>query len=636
MSRHRIRLAAIALPFWMLFSSLTSAVGASQTLNRAIPASSVSAGECAPFSLLPPFVLTEGSVGTSYRQKIKITDQKYAPQFKITKGRLPDGLRLDNSGNIIGTPMKQGRYRFTLLAWLNCATHANRVEATFTMAVRAPAIALSAQTRPESIRVAAGKDAVHPIRHLLKSTSADGLKLHSSGGRFMADGRIVGRTVQPITVTIVGAATWTSEILTIRSAVTAAALRSGAQKISYVRDFTAGDASVNVQTRVDITIAPAAGHEITNQNTGPEDTADPTVLPGQIVVAAAASPGGRSAIERLKSTYSLKTLELFEMRTLKQIVAVFVTKGEVNKLIKQIRKERGVIHAQPNRLFQTYADPQDDLQHIYAQLNLQDLHQHYQGNGTRVAIVDTGVDIRHPDLKDRVVQHANLIRNNPYRAEIHGTAVAGVMAAGINGYGISGIAPKADLIALRACWQTSEEHPEGRCTSVSVSKALDMAIESDARIVNMSFGSAAPDRLMMQLLDAGTQKSIIFVAPVGNHKPAKTIPFPASHPKVLAVGGIDAQGGFYPNASLAAAADVCAPAANIFTTVPGSAHNFISGTSISAAIVTGMLAVAKEKNRHLGINSLPAYDGDLCRWQERLLNLSLCKSDPSGGRIKKE
>lgn len=636
MFRHRIPLAAIALPFWLLFSSLPSAFGAPPTLNRATPASSVSTGECAPFSLLPPFMLTEGSVGTSYRQKIKITDQKYAPQFKVTKGRLPDGLRLDSSGNIIGTPMKQGRYQFTLLAWLNCATHANRVEATFTIAVRAPVITISAQTRPESIQVAAGKDAVHPIRHLLKSSSADGLQLHSSGGRFMADGRIVGRTVQPITVNVRGAATWTSEILTIRSAVMAAASRSGAQKITYVRDFTTKDASVNVQTRIDITITPAAGPGITNQNLGSEDKTHPSVLPGQIMVSAEASPGGRSAIERLKSTYSLKILELFEMRTLKQIVAVFVTKGDVKKLIKQIRKEHGVIHAQPNRLFQTYADPLDDLQDIYAKLNLQDLHQHLQGNGTRVAIVDTGVDIRHPDLKDRVIKHANLIRNNPYRAEIHGTAVAGVMAASINGYGISGIAPKADLIALRACWQTSEEHPEGRCTSVSVSKALDMAIESDARIVNMSFGTAVPDRLMTQLLDAGAQKSIIFVAPVGNYKPAKAIPFPASHSKVLAVGGIDAQGGFYPNASLASAADVCAPAGNIFTTTPGSGHNFISGTSVSAAMVTGMLAVAKEKNRHLDVNSLPAYDGDLCRWQERLLNLSLCNSDPSGGRIKKE
>lgn len=636
MFRHRIPLVAIALLLWLLFSSLPPAFSAPVILNRAAPESSVSTGDCAPFSLLPPYMLAAGRVGTSYRQRIKISDPVRTPQFKITAGRLPDGLRLDNSGNIIGTPVRQGRYQFTISAWLNCATHANRVEATFTMAVRAPAITLSAQTRPESIQVAAGEDAVHPIRHLLKSPSADGLKLHSSGGRFMAGGRIVGRTVQPITVSLNGAATWAGEILTIRSAMTAAALRSGARKITYVRDFTAKSASVKVQTHVDITIAPADESWMTNQDMGPADQADPAVLPGQIVVTATASPGGRSTLNRLSGTYSLKRLELFEMRTLKQMVAVFFTKNDVHKLIKQIRKEHGVIHVQPNRLFQTYADPQDDLQHIYAKLNLQDLHQHYQGNGTRVAIVDTGVDIRHPDLKDRVVQHANLIRNHPYCAEIHGTAVAGVVAASINGYGISGIAPKADLIALRACWQTSEEHPEGRCTSVSVSKALDTAIASDARIVNMSFGTAAPDRLMMQLLDAGAQKSILFVAPVGNRPSAKAIPFPASHSKVLAVGGIDARGGFFPNAPLAAAADVCAPAGNIFTTIPGSAHNFMNGTSVSAAIVTGILAVAKEKNSHLGINTLPAYDGDLCRWQEQLLNLSLCNARPVGGRSKKE
>ena len=241
-----------------------------------------------------------------------------------------------------------------------------------------------------------------------------------------------------------------------------------------------------------------------------------------------------------------------------------------------------------------------------------------------MAIIDTGVDIRHPDLRSRVIKHANLLQNNPYRAEIHGTAMAGIIAASINDFGISGIAPRADLIALRACWQTSDDQPEGSCTSVSVSKAIDMAIELDAQVVNMSFGATAPDRLLMQLLDAGAKKSILFVAPVGNRTDLKKIPFPASHSKVLSVGGIDEQGGFYPNAELASAADVCAPAGNIFTTVPGDGHNFMSGTSLSSAIVSGLLAVAKEKNRYLGLKTIPDYEGDLCRWQERLINRKIC------------
>jgi len=202
-----------------------------------------------------------------------------------------------------------------------------------------------------------------------------------------------------------------------------------------------------------------------------------------------------------------------------------------------------------------------------------------------------------------------------------------VIAASVNNTGITGIAPRADLMALRACQQLSETDPEGSCTTISISKAIDMAIESKAQIVNMSFGTPAPDRLMMQLLETGAQKGVLFVAPVGNQPGRQTVPFPASHSKVLAVGGWDATGAPYPNATLARAADVCAPASHIFTTVPGKGYNFLSGTSISAAIVSGILAVAKEKNRNLNMHTLPDYEGDLCRWQEKLIHRKVCNTD---------
>ncbi len=347
--------------------------------------------------------------------------------------------------------------------------------------------------------------------------------------------------------------------------------------------------------------------------------------PGQIVVVTEATTRGRLTVNRLRKKYKLKTLETIALRTLDQTATVFGTQGSVRILVQQIRKERGVIQVQLNQFFRTMSEPQNDLQTIYSTLNLSAVHQHYRGKGVRVAIVDTGVDTHHPDLKQRVVRHANLIRNNPYRAEIHGTALAGVMAASINNFGMAGIAPQADLLALRACWQTSKTDPEGTCTTISIAKAMDMAIASDAQIVNMSFGARASDRLMIKLLEAGDRKGVLFVAPVGNQKNRKKLPFPASHSKVIAVGGWDPSTGYYPNAVLAGAADVCAPASHIFTTVPGKGYNFLSGTSISAAIVSGILAVAKEKNRYLGLATLPAFEGNICRWQEKLIHRSVCK-----------
>ncbi len=611
---------------------MTPAYGAPATLNRLSTASPPAAateqtGGCEQFSLLPPFVLADGRIGTTYRQQIKTSAQIRPPSFKVTKGRMPDGMHLEGAGFITGTPQKAGHYRFSVRAWTECPTHANRDEKTYAVLVRDRKVAVTAQAQPVTLLAEAGRDGVHAIRYLLKSTSPGDIRLSSSGGRFLVEGREVGRTAQPITIVVRGGSAWASELLTLRRNVMAAAWRSGSRKITYLRDFSAKEFATTAEARLEIFIQPP-GAGGGRQALPSDDQNDHSVVPGHIVVTAEATSGGRHAIDRLPSTYPLSIVESFEIRALNQLVTVFFTKADVAALIPQLRNERGVLHAQPNRYFRTFADPQDDLQQVYRQLNLESVHRHYQGHGTTVAIIDTGVDLRHPDLKERVVQHANLLRNNPYRAEIHGTAVAGVLAAGINGFGISGVAPGADLIALRACWQISEKDPEGRCTSVSVSKALDTAIAAEARVVNMSFGTAVPDRLMTRLLEAGADRAIVFVAPVGNQPTAVTIPFPASHEKVLAVGGIDAKGGLYPNPILAATAGLCAPASNILTTVPGGGHNFMNGTSISAAIVSGIVAVAKEKNRHLGIASLPDYKGDLCRWQEALMHRSLCGARP--------
>lgn len=79
------------------------------------------------------------------------------------------------------------------------------------------------------------------------------------------------------------------------------------------------------------------------------------------------------------------------------------------------------------------------------------LHRFLTGRGVRVAVADTGVDFRHRDLEERVVIHLNFIPRERYRAEVHGTAVAGIIASSENGFGIVGLAPEAEILALRAC-----------------------------------------------------------------------------------------------------------------------------------------------------------------------------------------
>ena len=347
-------------------------------------------------------------------------------------------------------------------------------------------------------------------------------------------------------------------------------------------------------------------------------------LPGQILMAAELSQKGMDLIGGISQKYNLGLIETYDIKSLNLKVGIFQTREDIFRLINSIEREDGVVLAQPNYIFRTMAEPMNDIQNIYRILNLKKLHERYRGKGIVVAIVDTGVDTNHRDLRDRIVSSENLLRNYPYKAEIHGTAVAGVIGASINGFGIEGVAPESSIISLRACRQVSETNPEGECYTSSISKAIDMAIEKKAKVVNLSFGSVSPDKLIFKLIEEGAKRGLIFIAPVGNMPRQKDLPFPASHPDVVAVAGFDDRGNPYPNQEIAKKARVSAPATNVLTTVPKDKHNFLSGTSMSSAAIAGILAIAIEKNGRVEKEKLPLFLGDVCKWEEELLKLLIC------------
>jgi subtilisin family serine protease len=305
---------------------------------------------------------------------------------------------------------------------------------------------------------------------------------------------------------------------------------------------------------------------------------------------------------------------------------VFRTEEKIELIMEMLKKERGIISVQPNYIYETMTEPMGDLQNINKVFNMDIVHQTHRGGGMTVAVVDTGVDINHEDLKERILEAVNLIKGTDYRGEIHGTAVCGVMAASINHFGIAGMAPEANILALRACRQLSEENPSGACYTVPMAKALDLAIKKKANIVNMSLGTPASDELLAKLIAKGASQGVLFVAPVGNQADQKAPHFPASHEDVLSVAGLDENDNPVPNRVVAKKATVSALAANIFTTIPGNKHNFFSGTSMAASAISGLLAACLDKKKKTTLHSLPAFTGDICRWQEELLQIPLCRN----------
>ena len=218
----------------------------------------------------------------------------------------------------------------------------------------------------------------------------------------------------------------------------------------------------------------------------------------------------------------------------------------------------------------------------------------------RVAVVDTGVDTNHPDLRDRVVKTINFVEGGEktFTSDQHGTAVAGVIGARAdNGMGIYGIAPDADLLAVKACWHRRPGTSEAWCSSWTLAKAIDFAIVERVRVLNLSL-SGPPDPLLRRLIvKAISEQSITVVAAVMEREdPA--LSFPASLSTVIAVVASDAQGRVRARVGKQPTL-LAAPGVEVLTTVPNGAYDFLSGSSFATAHVSGIVALLLEANPQL-------------------------------------
>jgi len=245
--------------------------------------------------------------------------------------------------------------------------------------------------------------------------------------------------------------------------------------------------------------------------------------------------------------------------------------------------------AQPMRLFRSlgHADPLYSLQPVASAWHLDELHRRSTGRHVLIAELDSGVEVNHPDLAGQVLAAENLVAGSGYVAEPHGTAVAGIVAAiADNHVGIAGVAPGARLLALRACWQSG---PSAECSSFTLARALQRALDRGAQVINLSV-TGPPDRLLAQLLDIAIARGIAIVAAIDAN--AAQGGFPASHPGVLAIAADDEND----------AAGLLAPGRDIPTTLPDARWGFVSGSSFAAAHVSGLVALILE----LAPSSTPA------------------------------
>jgi subtilisin family serine protease len=258
--------------------------------------------------------------------------------------------------------------------------------------------------------------------------------------------------------------------------------------------------------------------------------------------------------------------------------------------IERVSRDPNVAWSEPMQLYQgmggvASADPLYAIEPAAQKWRLNDLHKVATGRGVSVAVIDSKVEVNHPDLEGRFVADKDFLDTDPPRAELHGTAVAGIIGAiGNNGIGIEGIAPDARLLALRACWQTTGKSGATLCESLGLARALQYAIEHNAKVINLSL-RGPPGPLLTKLIAIALARNTAVVAAFDPSLPKGG--FPASMPGVIAVGDQALQN---------IPANVYgAPGRDIPTTQPGGKWYLVNGSSYSAAHVSGLIALVRER-----------------------------------------
>ena len=266
--------------------------------------------------------------------------------------------------------------------------------------------------------------------------------------------------------------------------------------------------------------------------------------------------------------------------------------------IRQLAADPLVESVQENQSFNSLASAHDDpyarIQQGANAVHAALAHLVATGKGVRVAVVDTGIAVDHPDLRDRIMETENFVEGGKasFNQDRHGTAVAGVIAASADNHiGIFGIAPEAKLLALKACQQRSEGSEKAECSSWSLARAVDYAIRSDAQVINLSL-TGPRDALLERLIAKAVDDGIVVVAAVRND--AQGPGFPASMQSVIAVLDSDAQGQVQVAVKASSITMLAAPGEEILSTAPVDSYDFFSGSSLAAAHVSGVSALVLE------------------------------------------
>lgn len=226
-------------------------------------------------------------------------------------------------------------------------------------------------------------------------------------------------------------------------------------------------------------------------------------------------------------------------------------------------------------------------QYALAKMRLPEAHRLATGENVLVAVIDSGIDASHPDLAGVIADKFDAVGGDD-KPHKHGTAIAGAIVS----HGkLTGAAPAAKLLAIRA-FEPKGAGAEG--TTFNIVRGIEWAFARGARVVNMSF-TGPPDPLLRRVFSSARWRGLVLVAAAGNAGPKSPPLFPAMDANVIAVTATDADNKLFPQANRGKYIAVAAPGVDVLLPAPQASYQLITGTSVAAAQVSGVVALLVQR-----------------------------------------
>ena len=309
-----------------------------------------------------------------------------------------------------------------------------------------------------------------------------------------------------------------------------------------------------------------------------------------------------SKVKKVTQKYNLKPASSTVLASIKTGMLVAKTNGQNPlSLSTSINKKEKSVNAGTNNIFKTASTSYKNAYSMY-DTGVSFVHKTTKGKGTTICMVDTPIDIFHPSLSNAHIETKDLFKVDISNKEalLHGTSVAGVL---VSQNPHIGIAPRAKLYSIGA-FKAERNHPSVlKGSSADVAKAIDACIQHDVDVINLSF-TGGKDSIVEKMVKKAVAKGIVVVAAAGNGGNWGSTIYPALIPGVIGATAIDENKKLFNMADKGRFIDYSAPGVNILTIAPEGKYKLATGTSISSAHVSGIVALLLSEKGNNNLNSV--------------------------------